>query len=112
MEDETRSFVESVKGGLFDSLLNSIDDKFCLTDQAFILPKELIPYLEGKREPKTKQEAEEWLGLFGRWTDAVLRILKKQPTNESLRKFLEALPEPFKGDLMKALKRQLQTEGT
>ena len=99
-DDETR-LIDGAKGSLYDSLLNSIDDKFQLT--SFFPQKELIPYLEEKK-PETKEEAQNCRRLYDQWTDGVLRALKRKPkTAETLEELFTALPEPFRGNLIQAL---------
>ena len=106
IEDETSPLVEATKAGLLDKLLDSIHDKFYSTSQTFIPPRELIPYLEGK-EPETKEEAQDCRAVFNKWQEESLRVLKRQPTAENLQKFLKALPEPFRGDLIRALGKSI-----
>ncbi len=99
-DDEIR-LINGAKGSLYDSLLNSIDDKFHLTIQVFTPPTDLLPFLEGK-ELKT-EEAQSCRRLYDQWTEDVLKVMKRKPTAETLEQFFAVLPEPFKGNLAQAL---------
>lgn len=88
--------------GLFDSLLSSISER--LGGNLFAPPEEIVPFLEEK-EPSTEEEGRRLRKVYDEWIDRVLGILKNEPTAENLRKFVDSLPEPFRGNLKKALLR-------
>lgn len=109
-EEKTRSFVEIAKGGLYQQLLASADQKFDLIDQAFIPPKELIAHWKGGKHCETPEEAQRVQGLFDNWLHNALRVLRGQVTEENLHKFFDALPEPFRDGVVEALRKKIGME--
>ena len=106
MDNETR-LIDGIKGSLYDSLLDSIDDKFYSNKDVFTPPKEVIPYLEGKKEPETEEDRT----LADEWVSGVLRALKRKPlTSETFKELLAVLPEPFRSDLKNELVKRAQEQ--
>jgi hypothetical protein len=97
---EIKSLVDSIKDGLFDQLLNSVDQNF--SEEAIEPSVELVPYLEGKPfEAETKAERLRLRQLWDDWTAGLVRTLgreKSDPKKQGiiLQRILEAMPEPYR----------------
>ncbi|MBN1843074.1 MAG: hypothetical protein JW883_12450 [Deltaproteobacteria bacterium] len=108
-----RDFVDSTKSTLMDNLLNSIEQRFDLTDQALVMPEELASYFDG-RLTVTDDEKQRFHEAFNGWqTKAFDSLRRRRPTVETLTKFLHAMPEPLRVVLLLELKKRIgpQTRG-
>ena len=96
----------SIKEGLYDDLLISIDQEYC--GETVAPPAELIPYLKGEKFD-TEEEGTKIMQIYNLWTARLGRALgrTKDATQhvKILQEILNGLPEPYKTGVTKALIR-------
>ena len=71
---------------------------------AIVPPSKLLPYLEG-RKIETNEEYRRVRRMFSSWNMTIERAIKTGGL--TLQETLDGLPEPFKTDVIEALRRKI-----
>ena len=103
---ETKSLTSSIKSGLYDDLLSSIDQEYC--GKTIVPSAELVSYVQG-RKIETEEEGSKVRQMYDGWWARIERALggakDAAQQGEILQEILNSLPEPFKTDVIEAIIR-------
>jgi len=104
---ETKLLTDSIKDGLYDNLLGSINEKFAL--EIIKPPQKLYDHMKGK-VVESETENQEINRLFSEWMDRTLELLRSKAV--TLNQLFDVVPDPWRSGLIKDLKEWIAANST